>query len=83
MPRVNLTQKQREDAALQRMKDIMIDGLVVNKARRRMTNAKVSEVVDINDKTIGRIINGGDPQLTITQLLRLMRFAGLKFEDEK
>lgn len=82
MPRVNLTQKQREDAALQRMKDIMIDGLVVNKARRRMTNAKVSEVVDINDKTIGRIINGGDPQLTITQLLRLMRFAGLKFEEE-
>lgn len=82
MPRVNLTQKQREDAALQRMKDIMIDGLIVNKAKRRMTNAKVGEVVEINDKTIGRIINGGDPQLTITQLLRLMRFAGLKFEEE-
>ena len=82
MPRTYLTQAQREEAMLDRLRETMIDGLVVNKALRRMTNAKVAESVHINDKTIGRIINGGDPQLTITQVLRLIRFAGLTLEKE-
>ena len=82
MPRTYLTQAQREEAMLDRLRETMINGLVVNKALRRMTNAKVAESVQINDKTIGRIINGGDPQLTITQVLRLIRFAGLTLEKE-
>ena len=80
MPRVYLTQQQREDAALDRMKEALVNGLLVNKALRRMTNVKVGESVRINDKTIGRIINGGDPQLTITQVLRLIQFAGFRLE---
>ena len=82
MPRTYLTQAQREEAMLDRLRETMINGLVVNQALRRMTNAKVAESVQINDKTIGRIINGGDPQLTITQVLRLIRFAGLTLEKE-
>ena len=83
MPRVYLTQQQREDAALDRMKETLVNGLLVNKALRRMTNVKVGESVQINDKTIGRILNGADPQLTMTQVLRLIRFAGFSLEKEE
>lgn len=82
MPRVYLSQNQRDDAALEKMKATVVDGLVINKALRRMTNAGIAEAVRINDKTIGRIINGGDPQLTITQVLRLIQFAGLTVGKE-
>ena len=78
MPRVTLTQEQREAAALERMRETLADGILIRKARNRLTNEQIGHGLEIGENPISRIINGYDVKLNLSQILRLMRFAGIK-----
>ena len=78
MPRVTLTQEKREAAALERMRETLADGILIRKARNRLTNEQIGNGLEIGERTIAKIINGGDVKLTLTQTMRLLRFAGIK-----
>ena len=80
MPRAYLTQEQREAAALERMRETLADGILIRKARNRLTNEQIGNGLEIGERTIAKIINGGDVKLTLTQTMRLLRFAGLRLE---
>lgn len=78
MPRVYLTQSQRAEAEIERQKTSLADGVAYHKAKGRLTNAEVGNGLEIGGRTIGRILDGHDAQLTISQTLRLLRFAGFQ-----
>ena len=78
MPRVTLTQEQREAAALERMRETLADGILIRKARNRLTNEQIGHGLEIGERTTAKIINGGDVKLTLTQTMRLLHFAGLR-----
>lgn len=78
MPRITLTQEQREAAALERMREAVADGILIRKARNRLTYEQIGTGLEIGENTIRRIINGYDVKLNLSQILRLMRFAGIK-----
>lgn len=78
MPQVHMTQAQREQAALDKMRDTISDAVLVQKARNRLTYEQIGHGLEIGENTISRIINGYDVKLNLSQILRLMRFAGIK-----
>lgn len=78
MQRGYLTQEQREAAALERMRETLTDGVLIQKAKTRLTNEQIGHGLEIGERTIAKIINGGDVKLTLTQTMRLLRFAGIK-----
>lgn len=78
MPQVHMTQAQREQAALDKMRDTISDAVLVQKARNRLTYDQIGTGLEIGENTIRRIINGYDVKLNLSQILRLMRFAGIK-----
>lgn len=80
MARITLTQEQREAAALERMRETLVDGILIRKARNRLTNEQIGNGLEIGGRTIAKIINGGDVKLTLTQTMRLLRFASLRLE---
>lgn len=80
MPQVHMTQAQREQAALDKMIDTISDAVLVQKARKRLSNEQIEHDLEIEYRKISKIINGGDVKLTLTQTMRLLRFAGLRLE---
>ena len=66
MPRVYLTAEQRERAAIDKIRLALSDGIAVQKSRNRLTN-----------KDVAHIINQEDVKLPISQVIRLLKFAGL------
>ena len=78
MPQVHMTQAQREQAALDKMRDTISDAVLVQKARNRLTYEQIGHGLEIGENTISRIIDGSDEKLNLSQILRLMRFAGIK-----
>ena len=78
MPRVYLTQEQREAAVIDKMRETLTDGVLIQKAKTRLTNEQIGNGLEIGERTIGKIINGADVKLTLSQTMRLLRFAGIR-----
>lgn len=83
MPRVTLTHEQREAAALERMRETLADGILIRKARNRLTNEQIGHGLEIGERTIGRVLEGADVKLTISQIMRLLRFAGIELRRKE
>lgn len=81
MPRVTLTQEQREAAALERMRETLADGILIRKAKNRLTNEQIGNGLEISSRTIAKILDGGDVKLSISQTMRLIRFAGIQLRS--
>ncbi len=77
MPRVYLTAEQREAAAIERTKEMLSDGLAVRKRRNRQTYAEMGRDAGITGQTMSRLMAGQDPKMPVSQVLRLLRMAGL------
>lgn len=77
MPRVYLTAEQRERAAIDKIRLALSDGIAVQKSRSRLTNKDVAHGLELGERTIANIINQEDVKLTVSQTIRLLRFAGL------
>lgn len=80
MPRTYLTQAQREAALIDRMRETLTDGILIQKAKARLTNEQIGNGLEIGERTISKIINGGDVKLSLTQTMRLLQFAGLQLK---
>ncbi len=77
MPRVYLTAEQREQAAIDKIRLALSDGIAVQKSRNRLTNKDVAHGLELGERTIANIINQEDVKLPISQVIRLLKFAGL------
>ncbi len=78
MPKVYLTQAQREQAAIDKIRVRISDGIAVQKVRKKLSNEQVAKGLELGRNTVGHILNGDDVKLPINQTLRLLRFAGLQ-----
>ena len=78
MPKVYLNQEQREAAVIDKMRETLTDSVLIQKAKTRLTNEQIGNGLEIGERTIGKIINGADVKLTLSQTMRLLRFAGIK-----
>lgn len=78
MPQVHMTQAQREQAALDKIRVHISDGIAVQKARNKLSNDQVAKGLNLGRNTVGHILNGDDVKLSINQTLRLLHFAGLR-----
>ena len=83
MPRVTLTQEQREAAALERMRETLVDGIAERKAIHHLNNEQIGRGLEIGERTIGRVLEGADVKLTISQIMRLLRFAGIELRRKE
>lgn len=83
MPRVTLTQEQREAAALERMRELLADGIAERKAIHHLNNEQIGRGLEIGERTIGRVLEGADVKLTISQIMRLLRFAGIELRRKE
>lgn len=77
MPRVCLTQEQRERDAVNQIREALADGIAIQKARNRLTNRQVAGGLDVGERTIANLLHQEDVKLTVSQTIRLLRFAGL------
>ena len=77
MPRVYLTAEQREQAAIDKIRLALSDGIAVQKSRNRLTNKDVAHSLELGERTIANIINQEDVKLPISQVIRLLKLAGL------
>lgn len=75
-----MTQEDRESIAIVRMRELLADGIAERKAIHHLNNEQIGRGLEIGERTIAKIINGGDVKLTLTQTMRLLRFAGLRLE---
>ena len=75
-----MTQEDRESIAIVRMRTLLADGIAERKAIHHLNNEQIGRGLEIGERTIAKIINGGDVKLTLTQTMRLLRFAGLRLE---
>ena len=83
MPRITLTQEQREAAALERMRETLADGILIRKAIHHLNNEQIGRGLEIGERTIGRVLEGADVKLTISQIMRLLRFAGIELRRKE
>ena len=75
-----ITQQQKELLEIERMRELLSDGIAERKAIHHLNNEQIGRGLEIGERTIAKIINGGDVKLTLTQTMRLLRFAGLRLE---
>ena len=75
-----MTQEDRESIAIVRMRTLLADGIAERKAIHHLNNEQIGHGLEIGERTIAKIINSGDVKLTLTQTMRLLRFAGLRLE---
>lgn len=75
-----ITQQQKETLEIERMRELLADGIAERKAIHHLNNEQIGRGSEIGERTIAKIINGGDVKLTLTQTMRLLRFAGLRLE---
>lgn len=77
MPRVYLTNEQREKAADQRYLDQLADGLRIYQAVHRLTAGKLAEYLELNPRTLRKLLNGEPVNLDTVKLRRIMMASGL------
>lgn len=73
-----MTQEDRESIAIVRMRELLADGIAELKAIHHLNNEQIGRGLEIGERTIGRVLEGADVKLTISQIMRLLRFAGIK-----
>ena len=77
MPRVCLTQEQRERDAVNQIREALAEGIAIRRARNRLTTRQVAGGRDVGERTIANLLHQEDVKLTVSQTIRLLRFAGL------
>ena len=78
-----MTQEDRESIAIVRMRTLLADGIAERKAIHRLNNEQIGRGLEIGERTIGRVLEGADVKLTISQIMRLLRFAGIELRRKE
>lgn len=78
-----MTQEDRESIAIVRMRTLLADGIAERKAIHHLNNEQIVRGLEIGERTIGRVLEGADVKLTISQIMRLLRFAGIELRRKE
>lgn len=78
MPRVCLTQKQRNNERCKKKSRALGDGIAVYKVKNKMTNIQLGSEFGVSEKAIARILAGDDVCLRSSVFWRLMDAADLE-----
>lgn len=78
MPKVCLTEAQRQQERCKAKCRMVGDGLTVFKARRKLTNKQLGAEFGIGHEMVAKIMEGQDVKLSMHNLWRLLDVAGLE-----
>lgn len=78
MPRVYLTDADREQAAVEKVRSSIADGLAAKKLRRNLTNAQIGAEFGLGEKRVPLLMGTAPIRMDMDQLIRLLRFTGHK-----
>lgn len=78
-----ITQQQKETLEIERMRELLADGIAERKAIHHLNNEQIGRGLEIGERTIGRVLEGADVKLTLTQTMRLLRFAGIELRRKE
>lgn len=78
-----MTQEDRESIAIVRMRTLLADGIAERKSIHHLNNEQIGRGLEIGERTIGRVLEGADVKLTISQIMRLLRFAGIELRRKE
>ncbi|MBC5733801.1 hypothetical protein [Lawsonibacter hominis] len=78
MPRVYLTEAQRQQAKYDRQGKLLSDGLACYKALNKLTLTQIGDGVGLSKTTVMHIIQGKDKCVPIQSFWKLLEMAGLE-----
>lgn len=78
MPRVYLTEAQRQEAKLDRQSKMLSDGLACYKAINKLTLEQIGSGLGMSKTTVMHIIQGKDKCVPIQSFWKLLEMAGLE-----
>ncbi len=78
MPKVYLTEAQRQEAKLDRQSKMLSDGLACYKAINKLTLEQIGSGLGMSKTTVMHIIDGKDKRIPIRAMWRLLDLAGLE-----
>lgn len=78
MPRICLTEEQRQQAALDKTYQKIVDGLAAFQNRERMNNGQLAEYLGINRKSLTKLMQTDSLQIDVRVLLKVIRKAGME-----
>ncbi len=85
MPKVYLTDAQREQAAIEKIRGSIADGLCAKKMRNNLTNAQIGAEFGVGEKRVPILMGTEEIRMDIDQFIRLLRFTGhriVKVQEE-
>lgn len=78
MARQRLTAKQRQDAQLQRYREVFRDGMAAYKNRNSMSNVTMAHDLGVHHTVVAKILRAENIQIDFDTLFRLLDVAGLE-----
>lgn len=86
MPKVCLTQEQREQAANERRRQLIADGMAAYKNRNRLSDEALGRRLGLGRNTVARILNGEEVKLETDKHFKVLAVSGYqmrKLHDEQ
>jgi len=77
VPRVYLTEQQRNEAANLRLRQCIGDHIAKKMNRKKLNRTQTAALLEINTETLKKLLNGEDAQLPTSKFLKVFSFAGL------
>lgn len=78
MPKVYLTDAQRQEAALQSTYQKIADGLAAFRNRKQLNNGQLGDELGINRKSVAKLLHTEALQVDVITLLKVIRLAGME-----
>lgn len=78
MPRVCLTEKQRQAAAIGRVYKSLADALAVKKNREGLRNEDLGLMLGMNRKAVGKFLRCEKMQISMESILKIIYVLGLE-----
>lgn len=80
MPRVCLTQEQRQEARNKKIRQAIADGLCVAKHRGSLNIEEMGRSLGVGRNTMAKILTGEDVVLPMSSMLRILDVAGISLK---
>ena len=78
MPKVCLTESQRQEAAIQATYQKVVDGVAAYQNRKQMTNEQLAAELGISRNSIPKLLHADSLHLDVRTLLKVLHLAGME-----
>ena len=80
MPKVLLTQNQKEEERYRRLRKSLGERLATAKHRQQISTEQLAKQLDVGRESVAKLLHGEDVKLTSTTWFRLMDLAGISLK---